>query len=84
MGYKGFCREDASVDKIMSFYDVKEDSREWSLVGSSDGRKVMSRPGCIYGRDVCSRSKLIRTNRSLSLKEPGDYPLTDLANLVEE
>ena len=69
---------------IICFGDVKEDSREWSLVGSTDGKEVMSKPGCIYGRDAYSTSKLIRTDSSLSLHKPGDDPFTELANLVEE
>ena len=44
----------------------------------------MSKPSCIYGRDACSASKLIGTNRSLSLEKPDDDSFTELANLVEE
>ena len=68
----------------MCFCDVKEDSREWSLVRSTYCREVISKPACIYGRDACSTSKSIRTNRSLSLEKPGEDPFTELANLVQE
>jgi len=64
------------VDAIICFCDVKEDSREYSFVGSTERREVISRPGCIYGRDACSTSKLIRASRSLDLEKPGDDPFT--------
>ena len=76
MVFKELLEEDASLDTIICFGDVEEDSREWSLVGSTDGRGVMSKPGCIYGRDACSTSKLIRASRSLDLEKPGDDPFT--------
>jgi hypothetical protein len=82
--FKELLEEDASLDTIICFGDVEEDSREWSLVGSTDGRGVMSKPGCIYGRDACSTSKSMGTNRSLSFEKPGDGPFTELPNLVEE
>ena len=88
MGDRRVCREllgeDANVDAFTSFCDVKEDSREWSLDGSTDGREVMSKPVCIYEGDACSKSKLIRTKRSLSLEKSGDDSFTELANLVEQ
>ena len=64
------------MDTIIYLFHFKEDSREWSLVGGTDGIEVMSKPGCIYGRNACCTTKLIRTNRSPSLEKLGDDPFT--------
>ena len=63
---------------------IKEDPGTGVFVGGADGRIVMCKASAVDGRYACSAPELVWSNQGFRLKKPGDDPITDFTNLVQQ